>query len=59
MGTEVVKAMREKGVTAKICGLSANSLRDDFYKAGADSFLVKPFPSNNKILTGHLLELFK
>ena len=36
--------MRSRGVTSKICGLSANDLRDAFVNAGADEFILKPMP---------------
>jgi len=45
LGTEAIRALRAKGVTCKICGLSANDMRSDFYEAGADAFLLKPFPA--------------
>ena len=44
LGTETAIAMRSKGISSKICGLSANDLRDAFIKAGADDFLLKPMP---------------
>ena len=44
LGTETAEAMRRKGVESKICGLSANDLRDAFIKAGANDFIMKPMP---------------
>ena len=44
LGTETVRALRSKGVTSIICGLSANDLESTFLRAGADAFLIKPFP---------------
>jgi signal transduction histidine kinase len=43
-GTETVRALRAKGFKNKICGLSANDLESAFLSAGADSFIMKPFP---------------
>ena len=31
-------------VKSKICGLSANDMRDAFVNAGADDFILKPMP---------------
>eukprot|EP00339_Tiarina_fusa_P000617 CAMPEP_0117085776 /NCGR_PEP_ID=MMETSP0472-20121206/60263_1 /TAXON_ID=693140 ORGANISM="Tiarina fusus, Strain LIS" /NCGR_SAMPLE_ID=MMETSP0472 /ASSEMBLY_ACC=CAM_ASM_000603 /LENGTH=924 /DNA_ID=CAMNT_0004815097 /DNA_START=60 /DNA_END=2834 /DNA_ORIENTATION=+ len=44
LGTEATRALRAQGVTAKICGLSANDVGKSFLEAGADSFMMKPFP---------------
>lgn len=44
LGTEAAQAMRTKGITSKICGLSANDLRDAFISAGANDFILKPMP---------------
>ena len=41
-GTETAQNMRMKGIKSKICGLSANELRDAFMFAGADEFILKP-----------------
>jgi CheY-like chemotaxis protein len=43
-GTETTRALRARGVTSKICGLSANDLENAFHSAGADAFVIKPFP---------------
>jgi CheY-like chemotaxis protein len=43
-GTETVRALRAQGVNSIICGLSANDLESAFLSAGADSFIMKPFP---------------
>jgi CheY-like chemotaxis protein len=43
-GTETVRALRAKGVNCIICGLSANDLESAFLSAGADFFVIKPFP---------------
>ncbi|CAB9526880.1 sensor kinase/phosphatase LuxQ [Seminavis robusta] len=44
LGTETSVAMRAKGVTSIICGLSANDIRDNFINSGADDFILKPMP---------------
>ena len=44
LGTETVLAMRSKGIASIICGLSANDTEQQFLHAGADSFMIKPFP---------------
>lgn len=46
LGTETVQAMRARGVTTRICGLSANDIKTNFLEAGADHFLLKPFSTN-------------
>ena len=57
LGTETVRAMRAQGVTSKICGLSANNLEEEFLSAGADSFLLKPFPCEKDELRAELLRV--
>lgn len=59
LGTETVAQMRRRGVESIICGLSANDLRDAFVEAGADAFLMKPFPSKPDELIVTMLELLK
>ncbi len=44
LGTETVHALRSKGVRSRICGLSANNVEEGFWNAGADAFMLKPFP---------------
>jgi CheY-like chemotaxis protein len=44
LGTETTSALRQKGVSCIICGLSANDMKDQFMERGADSFVLKPFP---------------
>lgn len=46
LGTETVRLLRSKGVTSFICGLSANDLESLFSQAGANGFMMKPFPTN-------------
>jgi hypothetical protein len=50
IGTKTVRALWAQGVTAKICGLSANDVEDSFREAGANSFLFKPFPGGEVML---------
>jgi CheY-like chemotaxis protein len=57
LGTETVVQMRKRGVDCTICGLSANDLADAFTEAGADAFLMKPFPSKPDELTEFMLQL--
>lgn len=44
LGTETIRSMRASGVQSIMVGLSANELGDVFQRAGADSFILKPFP---------------
>jgi signal transduction histidine kinase/CheY-like chemotaxis protein len=44
LGTETTRAFRSKGVTSRICGLSANDVEHEFLRCGADFFMFKPFP---------------
>jgi CheY-like chemotaxis protein len=48
-GTETIQAIRERGIDCTIVGLSANDLGDDFLKAGADCFVLKPIPHGNDL----------
>jgi CheY-like chemotaxis protein len=57
LGTEAVKALRAKGVTCRICGLSANDKGKEFLKAGADAFTYKPFPCAPRPLTNELCRI--
>lgn len=54
LGTETVSALRAKGVTCRICGLSANDKEKEFVEAGADAFTYKPFPCAPRALTAEL-----
>ena len=58
LGTETVQAMRAKGVTSLICGLSANDLHQQFLDAGANAFMLKPFPCQKEALELELLDIF-
>jgi DNA-binding response OmpR family regulator len=55
--SEATLALRAKGVSSIICGLSANDARDKFIRAGADDFMVKPFPCEKDALTRILLRV--
>jgi CheY-like chemotaxis protein len=57
LGTETVRALRAKGVTSRICGLSANDLKKPFLRNGANAFLIKPFPCAKEALTRELLKI--
>ena len=56
LGTETVKELRSRGVKTKIIGLSANDIGKAFLLAGADGFILKPFPCKKEDLTKMLLE---
>lgn len=56
LGTEATRVMRSKGVNSIICGLSANDMEAAFQNAGADAFMIKPFPCKSEQL---LEELFR
>jgi hypothetical protein len=49
--------LRAKGVTSRICGLSANDAEAQFLDAGADYFLFKPFPCEKETLHRALLKV--
>jgi CheY-like chemotaxis protein len=57
LGTEAVKALRSKGVSCRICGLSANDKAREFLEAGADAFTYKPFPCAPRPLTSELCRI--
>jgi CheY-like chemotaxis protein len=57
LGTETVVELRAKGVTSCICGLSANDKESEFIEAGADFFVFKPFPCEQKEVTRTLLKI--
>ncbi|KAL3936947.1 MAG: hypothetical protein SGARI_002342 [Bacillariaceae sp.] len=50
LGSETVSELRAKGITCKICGLSANDKEAEFKDAGADAFLFKPIPCDANAL---------
>ena len=57
LGTETTRALRAQGVTSRICGLSANDVEEAFFEAGADTFMIKPFPCKADPLTSELLRV--
>jgi CheY-like chemotaxis protein len=59
-GTETIRALRARGINSTICGLSANDIESAFLSAGADTFLMKPFPCKDDELRfelGRILQL--
>ena len=56
-GTETVRALRSRGIESVICGLSANNLEETFLAAGADGFILKPFPCKESELRRELTRL--
>jgi CheY-like chemotaxis protein len=59
LGTETVHALRAKGVHSIICGLSANDKEEEFLQAGADEFMLKPFPCQKDALKRELFRLLE
>jgi CheY-like chemotaxis protein len=57
LGTETVREMRSRGITAKICGLSANDVELDFLESGADAFIKKPYPCEKGALEKALVRV--
>lgn len=57
LGTETVVALRAKGIRSRIVGLSANNVEDQFFQAGADSFLSNPFPCDSATLNQELIRV--
>ncbi|CAB9523324.1 Hybrid signal transduction histidine kinase K [Seminavis robusta] len=57
LGTETVHAMRARGVSSIICGLSSNDVEKSFLQAGADCFLSKPLPTEQESLTDTLFHV--
>ena len=54
LGTETVAELRSKGLTCRICGLSANDKEREFLDHGADAFLFKPIPCEANALRSTL-----
>ena len=50
LGTETCRELRARGFKARLCGLSANDLETQFLNAGADAFMIKPFPAQREVL---------
>jgi len=57
LGTETVRELRLRGVDCTICGLSANNMENDFLRAGADTFLLKPFPCDREAMQRELTRI--
>lgn len=58
LGTETVRRLRSTGIESIVCGLSANDMEEPFKKAGADAFMMKPFPCKPEPLAQELLRIF-
>jgi CheY-like chemotaxis protein len=54
LGTETVQQLRARCVKSRICGLSANDKESEFFDAGANAFMFKPFPCESYALTQEL-----
>ena len=57
LGTETIAALRNRGVKSKLCGLSANDLEEEFFRAGANAFMFKPFPCEAHELKYALIQI--
>ena len=57
LGSETVHALRSRGVTSIICGLSANDVEASFLGAGANFFIMKPLPTEKEELTQVLFQI--
>jgi CheY-like chemotaxis protein len=57
LGTETVRELRVRGVDSIICGLSANNMEESFLNAGADAFLLKPFPCEREAMERELARI--
>jgi two-component system sensor histidine kinase ChiS len=57
LGTKTTRSLRAKGYKARICGLSANDLEGPFKSAGANAFVMKPFPCKLEPLRAELLRV--
>lgn len=58
LGTETARELRAKGVTARICGLSANQMEESFLQAGANAFMQKPIPCRKDQILKELERVF-
>lgn len=56
-GTETVRELRSRRVNSIVCGLSANDLQQAFTGAGANYFIMKPFPCKAVELETELLRI--
>jgi len=57
LGSEACAELRRKGITSRICGLSANDKEKEFLEAGADCFIMKPFPCEANALKQELFRV--
>ena len=57
LGSETAALLRSKGVTSRLCGLSANTVQEEFFQAGADAFMSKPFPTQTQTLYQELTRI--
>jgi CheY-like chemotaxis protein len=57
LGTETAQTLRTNGCASRICGLSANDMKDAFLKAGADAFMLKPFPCDSHALKMEIMRV--
>jgi hypothetical protein len=57
LGTETTRALRSEGIDSIICGCSANDARESFLKAGANTFMFKPFPCEKGSLTKEMIRI--
>lgn len=58
LGTETILEMRALGFEGRLFGLSANDLEAEFIAAGADGFVIKPFPTETDALKHELLRAY-
>ena len=57
LGSEACAELRQLGVTSRLCGLSANDKEKEFIEAGADRFILKPFPCERTALRHELCRI--
>jgi CheY-like chemotaxis protein len=57
LGTETAQALRAIDFKGALCGLSANDMEKSFIAAGADSFMMKPFPCKLEQCKGAMLRV--
>ena len=59
LGTETAQTLRSNGCQSCICGLSANEMEDAFLKAGANAFMLKPFPCDTDDLRTEIVRVIE
>lgn len=59
LGTEAVRMLRVKTMKPLVCGLSANDKEAEFIAAGADGFMLKPFPAKPELLRVEIEKLLR